>query len=143
MHGIFCFLMSTLTLFSEKRTKQMPTDSTLNFWGALCFGIVIGWICYRTLRRNQAASGLSDIATVIGAVGGAAITGIWTPGTGAFGGYCIGLLAGFFLYLIFSLILEGPEGRKSVGAWLGTEPPKGQITPVVPPGGGGGLPADA
>ena len=113
----------------------MPTDATLNFWGALCFGVVIGWICYRTLRRNQAASGLSDIATVIGAVGGAAITGIWTPGSGAFGGYCIGLLIGFFLYLIVSLIVEGPEGRKTVGSWLGTEPPKGQI---VGSGGGDG-----
>lgn len=113
----------------------MPTDATLNFGGALCFGVVIGWICYRTLRRNQAASGLSDIATVIGAVGGAAITGIWTPSSGAFGGYCIGLLIGFFLYLIVSLIVEGPEGRKNVGAWLGTEPAKGQI---VDNGGGGG-----
>ena len=50
-------------------------DASLTLLGALCFGIVIGWICYRTLRRNQAASGLSDIATVIGALGGAAITG--------------------------------------------------------------------
>lgn len=117
------------------------TEAMLNLWGALCFGIVIGWVAYRTLRRNQAASGLSDIATVIGAVGGAAITGIWKPGTGAFGGYCIGLLIGFFLYLIVSIILEGPEGRKTVTAWLGTEPPKGQI--IGGGGAGGGLPGVA
>jgi O-antigen/teichoic acid export membrane protein len=102
-------------------------DETLIFWGALCFGIVIGWVCHRALRRNQAASGLSDIATVIGAIGGAAITGLWKPATAAFGGYCIGLFIGFFFYLIVSLLLEGPEGRKTVTAWLGTEPPKGQI----------------
>lgn len=123
----------------------MPDSDTLNFWGAFCFGIVIGWVCYRTLRRNQAASGLSDIATVIGAVGGAAITGIWKPGSSAFGGYCIGLLIGFFLYLIVSYFVEGPEGRKQVGTWLGTEPPKGQIVSSgggagVAGGGGGGLP---
>lgn len=126
----------------------MPESETLTFWGALCFGVVIGWVCYRTLRRNQAASGLSDIATVIGAVGGAAITGIWKPGTSAFGGYCIGLLIGFFLYLIVSYFIEGEAGRQQVSAWLGTEPPKGQIIGVsaAPPttgGGGGGLPGVA
>ena len=116
-------------------------DASLTLLGALCFGIVIGWICYRTLRRNQAASGLSDIATVIGALGGAAITGIWKPGTGGFGSYCIGLLIGFFGYLIASLLLEGKEGRQSVAAWLGTAPPKGQI--VSGGGGGGGDVGDA
>ena len=115
-------------------------DASLTLLGALCFGIVIGWICYRTLRRNQAASGLSDIATVIGALGGAAITGIWKPGTGGFGSYCIGLLIGFFGYLIVSVIVEGPEGRKTVAAWLGTEPPKGQIISVA--GGNPGGAAD-
>ncbi len=124
----------------------MPDDTTLTFVGAVCFGVVIGWVCYRTLRRNQAASGLSDIATVIGAVGGAAITGIWSPGTGAFGGYCIGLLVGFFLYLIVSIMVEGPEGRKTVGTWLGTEPPKGKIMNSGgggPAAGGSGLPGVA
>src|SRR5215216_5950363 len=124
----------------------MDGSETLTFWGAVCFGIVVGWVCYRTLRRNQAASGLSDIATVLGAIGGAAITGIWKPGTGSFNGYCIGLLIGFFLYLIVSYIVEGPEGRRQVAAWLGTEPPRGQIIGSVsvttPTGGGegGGLP---
>lgn len=112
------------------------TEATLNFWGAFCFGIVIGWITYRTLRRNQAQSGLSDIATVIGAVGGAAITGIWKPGTGSFGGYCIGLLIGFFLYLIISIILEGSQARATIPTWLGTEPPQGQIVGIVGDDGG-------
>jgi hypothetical protein len=121
----------------------VDTDATLNFWGAFCFGIVIGWITYRTLRRNQAQSGLSDIATVIGAIGGAAITGIWKPGTGSFGGYCIGLLIGFFLYLIVSIILEGKEARKTIPTWLGTEPPKGQIVGIVGGAVGGGAGGEA
>jgi uncharacterized membrane protein YeaQ/YmgE (transglycosylase-associated protein family) len=100
----------------------MPQESQLDFWGAICFGVVIGWITYRTLRRNQ-STGLTDIATVIGALGGAAITGIWKPGTGAFGGYCIGLLIGFFGYLIVSLLLVGKEGRRRVDEWLGRDPP--------------------
>ena len=37
--------------------------------GALCFGWVIGWVTYRTLRRREGGAGISDIGAVIGAVG--------------------------------------------------------------------------
>lgn len=66
--------------------------------GALCFGLVIGWITYRTLRRTGESVALSNIATVIGAVGGAAVTALFTGEI--FSWYCIGLTIGFFLYLI-------------------------------------------
>jgi hypothetical protein len=46
---------------------------------------------------------LSDIATVIGAVGGAAVTGIFSGDT--FGWYCIGLFVGFFAYLLIAVTL--------------------------------------
>jgi len=67
--------------------------------GALCFGLVIGWVTYRTLRRREEGAALSDIASVIGAVGGAAVTSLFESGP-LFGMYCIGLAVGFFLYLI-------------------------------------------
>ena len=67
--------------------------------GALCFGLVIGWITYRTLRRKEGSSQLSDISTVIGAVGGAAVTGLFADKS-MFAYYCIGLAMGFFLYLV-------------------------------------------
>jgi hypothetical protein len=67
--------------------------------GAVCFGIVIGWIVYRTLRRTSDAVKLSDIATVIGAVGGAAVTTLFNSES-LFGCYSIGLAGGFFAYLI-------------------------------------------
>jgi hypothetical protein len=102
-------------------------DSWLTLIGALCFGIVVGWITYRTLRRNT-TNGLSDIATVTGAIGGAAITGIWKPGTGAFGAYCIGLIVGFFGYLVIAAT------NKDAPEWMGSEPP----TAGVPGAGGGG-----
>jgi hypothetical protein len=35
--------------------------------GAICFGLVIGWITYRTLRRAAGAVGLTDLATVLAA----------------------------------------------------------------------------
>src|SRR5262249_1358218 len=75
----------------------------LTFIGAFGFGLVIGWVTYSTLRRAQ-RGGLSDIATVLGAVGGAAVTGLFPTSTGAFGAYCIGLALGFFGYLIFAWI---------------------------------------
>jgi hypothetical protein len=45
--------------------------------GAACFGLVVGWITYRTLRRREGAVLLSDIATVIGVVGGGVVTGLF------------------------------------------------------------------
>lgn len=74
--------------------------------GAFCFGLVIGWITYRTLRRKDGAA-LSDIAGVIGAVGGAAITGLFVKEV--FSMYCVGLAVGFFLYLIVSFMIEGKK----------------------------------
>jgi hypothetical protein len=85
---------------------------------ALCFGVVVGWVTSRTLRRST-SSGLSDIATVIGAVGGAAITGIYKPSADAFGYYAIGLAAGFFAYLIIAIGIAKKEGTP-VGGWLGS-----------------------
>jgi uncharacterized membrane protein YeaQ/YmgE (transglycosylase-associated protein family) len=71
--------------------------------GALAFGIVIGWISYRTLRRRRDAVALSDVATVIGAVGGAAVTGLFNDDE-LFAAYCIGLFLGFFLYLAVAVL---------------------------------------
>lgn len=94
----------------------------LGLAGALCFGIVIGWVTSRTLRRSQ-PGGLTDIATVIGAVGGAAVTALFRRESGEFGAYCIGLLIGFFAYLIVAIKSLPAKQRRSIGDWLGSEPP--------------------
>lgn len=88
----------------------------IEFVGAICFGVVIGWITYRTLRRSADQVGLSDIATVIGAVGGAAVTALFSEDL--FAGYAIGLAGGFFLYFIIALIISG---KKEVGGWMGDQ----------------------
>jgi len=67
--------------------------------GAVCFGLVVGWVVYRTLRRQADQTQLGDIATVIAAVGGGAVTGLFDSAT-LFGWYAIGLAVGFFLYLV-------------------------------------------
>lgn len=86
---------------------------TIEQIGALCFGIVIGWICYRTLRRREDKAALSDLATVVGVIGGGAVTALFKQGE-VFAVYSIGLAAGFFLYLIVSWFLD-PAG---IGGWM-------------------------
>jgi uncharacterized membrane protein YeaQ/YmgE (transglycosylase-associated protein family) len=83
--------------------------------GPICFGIVVGWVTYRTLRRRGGQSGLSDIATVIGAVGGGAVTALF-PQQSLFNSYAIGLAIGFFGYLLVAFLLE-PK-KESVAVWM-------------------------
>jgi hypothetical protein len=78
--------------------------------GALCFGLVIGWVTYRTLMFRPDSPGLSDIATIIGAVGGAAVTGLFET-QNLFAAYSIGLAIGFFLFLIVANVF--PNSRLS------------------------------
>jgi hypothetical protein len=89
--------------------------------GAFAFGVVMGWITYRTLRRKEGGTGLSDIATVGGAVAGAWVTSLFPAESLAFGTYCIGLALGFFLYLRTALKLSKEVGdTEKVLDWLGT-----------------------
>jgi uncharacterized membrane protein YeaQ/YmgE (transglycosylase-associated protein family) len=45
--------------------------------GAVLFGVVVGWVTYRTLVRRSDEATLSDIATVVGAVGGGAVVALF------------------------------------------------------------------
>jgi hypothetical protein len=83
-------------------------DSVLVLIGALSFGIVVGYITYRTLARTTDKAAITDLATVIGAVGGGAITTLWGPSDGStFALYSIGLLAGMIIYVVMSLLIGG------------------------------------
>ena len=77
-------------------------DFNVLYVGAFCFGIVVGWVTYRTLRHTATVS-IGDIAAVIGAIGGGVLT-LFKAGEPAFGYYSIGLFVGFFLYLIVASI---------------------------------------
>ena len=81
---------------------------TVNDLGPLCFGLVVGWITYRTLRRREGNPAISDIATVIGAVGGGTVVVLFKDAT-LFAWYSIGLAVGFFLYFIIMLFIEGKQ----------------------------------
>jgi uncharacterized membrane protein YeaQ/YmgE (transglycosylase-associated protein family) len=82
--------------------------------GGLCFGLVVGWITYRTLRRKEGSAALSDISTVIGAVGGATVTALFKS-QAMFAMYSIGLAIGFFLYFFVGLVV--PEEVAPQAGW--------------------------
>jgi hypothetical protein len=82
--------------------------------GAFWFGLVIGYITYRTLRRKK-DSAISDIAAVIGAVGGAAVVGLFPADSVRFDFYAIGLAIGFFLYLAASMALSTTKANEFLG----------------------------
>ena len=68
----------------------------------------------------------------------AAITGIYKPSEDAFGYYCIGLLIGFFVYLMAAIAIAKKEGNQTIGDWLGSEPvttktPRDDSGPPPPP----------
>lgn len=69
-------------------------------WGALCFGIIIGWYVYFINRYRQGEVQFSDLVTVIGIIGGGAVLSLFEAGTDLFGAYGIGLAIGFFGYLM-------------------------------------------
>ena len=95
----------------------MELPEILNLVGALAFGLVVGWVTSGILRRSK-RDALTDISTVIGALGGAAIIGLFSAETGAFGAYSIGLAFGFWWYLHQALKTNAPD-------WLGDDPAKG------------------
>lgn len=81
----------------------MEKATTLQVWGALGFGALIGWYVYYINRYRRAEVQLTDIVTLIGAVGGAAVLALFPAKSDLFGAYGIGLATGFFSYFIFLL----------------------------------------
>ncbi|MCA9916938.1 MAG: hypothetical protein KC445_03255 [Anaerolineales bacterium] len=83
-----------------------PTEaaSQLQIWGAIGFGTIIGWLVYYINRYRKSDVQFSDLATVIGILGGGAILALFPAGTDLFGGYGIGLFVGFFSYFIFLML---------------------------------------
>ena len=68
--------------------------------GALAFGLVIGWFLYLVNRYRRGDVQLGDITTVLGAIGGAAVTSLFSDSGVLFGAYGVGLAIGFFGYFL-------------------------------------------
>src|SRR5690348_8602907 len=103
----------------------------MNFdWGAFAFGAVIGWFTY-FVNRYRAQVTLADVATVIGALGGAAVLALFPAGSQLFSAYGIGLAVGFFGYFLSLVVLVTVSSGWSAAWFLdGRRPalPDGQIT---------------
>jgi hypothetical protein len=74
--------------------------STLELLGAAGFGAVIGWYLYHVNRYRTGEIQITDVVTVIGALGGGAILTLFPAQSDLFGAYGIGLFAGFFAYFL-------------------------------------------
>lgn len=85
--------------------------STLQLIGAGCFGLILGWYLYFINRYRTGAVDFGDIITILGAIGGAAVTALFRSGTDLFGAYGIGLAIGFFLYyaILSTMVARSPN----------------------------------
>src|SRR5215207_3193750 len=84
---------------------------TVQLIGAGAFGAVVGWYVYYINRWRKDDVQLSDIVTLLGAIGGAAVLALFPAKSDLFGAYGIGLAAGFFGYfaLLFLLVRRSPR----------------------------------
>lgn len=100
--------------------------------GAVCFGLVIGFIAYRTLVFKEGAS-VSDIAAVIAAIGGGAVSVWFDRANGdSFAWYSIGLLGGMILYYLHTSVRGTDDQRRKLNA---DKRATGLPAPKPPPGG--------
>jgi hypothetical protein len=112
----------------------------------MCFGLVLGWITYYTMRKSTKPRTLSDITVIISALVGPAILAVFpAPVDGRqtmFGYYGIGLALGFFLYYVIFILMLWKAPRRLlrvmglVRARRRPGTPPGEPPPTeAPPGG--------
>lgn len=85
--------------------NESVAASQMQLLGAGGFGVVIGWMMYFINRYRKANVELTDLATIIGIVGGGAILAIFPARTDLFGAFGIGLFLGFFSYFLALIIM--------------------------------------
>jgi hypothetical protein len=91
--------------------------------GAVCFGLTVGYLTYRTLVRAEKTV-VSDLSSVIAAVGGGAVTKLYDPRGDLFGWYAIGLAAGLAAYaLVFAKLNGKDEASRVLGGRTGRREP--------------------
>jgi hypothetical protein len=103
----------------------MGSTSTVMAIGAVAFGASVGFIAYRTLVRTTEKAAISDLGTVVGVIGGAAVTGLFNPKeSDLFGWYAIGLAAGIAVYFTLFALFNGVRETARVmgGRTKETEP---------------------
>jgi len=122
---------------------ETQAASTVQLLGAAGFGMLIGWYVYFINRYRKSDVQLSDLVTVIGAIGGGAVLALFPAGTDLFGAYGIGLAIGFFGYFIVLIFLVGTskyfdvdwflDGRRKLpdGNWFVPDWGKEKVRPMA------------
>jgi hypothetical protein len=103
-------------------------DDQIQLLGAGAFGILIGWYVYYINRYRKGDIQFSDLVTLIGVLGGAAILALFPAKTSLFGAYGVGLAIGFFLYFMVLNILVAVSPNFNVDWFL-----DGRRMQAVPP----------
>jgi hypothetical protein len=92
--------------------------STVQLLGAGGFGALIGWYVYYINRNRTDKVQLSDVATLIGAIGGSAVLTLFPAKTDLFGAYGIGLFVGFFGYFATLVVLVALSKGVFKSSWF-------------------------
>lgn len=73
--------------------------------GIFCFGAVLGWYFYYINRYRKGEVQVSDLVTVMGALGGGGVTALFGRDPAHLSTYGLGLAFGFFGYFLMLLVL--------------------------------------
>ena len=88
-------------------------------WGAFAFGVVLGWFTYFTNRYRKGEVQFTDLATLLGVIGGGAVTALFGDAkTTLFGAYGLGLAVGFFAYFLTLIVLVRRSKGVFTMAWF-------------------------
>jgi hypothetical protein len=90
--------------------------------GPLVFGVVVGFVTYRTLIRTTQKTSIGDLATIITAIAGGAITKLFGADQRSFAWYAIGLACGLAIYFLIYLKMNGrKKTAKVMGGVVGED----------------------
>jgi hypothetical protein len=105
-------------MFQTPPVTEVITSTTLPLIGAGCFGALIGWYVYYINRYRKGDVQLSDIVTLLGAIGGAAVLALFPAKSDLFGAYGIGLAVGFFGYFLLLSLMVWKSNNFNVDFFL-------------------------
>lgn len=101
---------------------------------ALLFGTIIGWYVYLINRYRKGDVQLSDLAALIGVIGGSAVLALFDREGGLFGAYGIGLAIGFFSYFLSLIVMVSRSDNFNIDWFLDGRRRKPSSDYVIPPG---------
>jgi hypothetical protein len=121
----------------QEAAQSPEIASTIQKIGAGAFGAVVGWYVYYINRYRKDDVQLSDIVTLVGAIGGAAVLALFPEKSDLFGAYGIGLAAGFFMYFFILIVLVNKAPGFNSSWFIDGRGPKLEATQELIQGGKG------